>query len=56
MNEENIEWDLMYDLHCWHCKRFHAEHQCKGKPSHVVDCLNYEERKEEDDGRTQNVR
>lgn len=49
MREDNIEFELMYDLTCWHCKRFHEEH-CKGKPSTVSQCVSFE-KEDKKDGR-----
>lgn len=53
MKDENTEWTLMYDIKCWHCKRFHQEHRCKGKEPHIKECLCFEEIKEggDKDGR-----
>ena len=44
MREDNIEFELMYDLTCWHCKKI--DEGCKGKPHSVSNCVSFEEKKE----------
>lgn len=48
--DDNEEWNLMYDIQCWHCERFHKQ-KCKGKPRSVANCVNFEEREDEKRGR-----
>lgn len=49
--DENAEWQLIYDIKCWHCQRFHAEKQCKGKMPNIKSCLNFEEVKKKENGK-----